>query len=148
MHCHQIKRALEADIRKLGQWERDMVWRYPLPENIGLRLEVNRGNIVERILENSPASKLGIKPGETLRMLNGVPIHSFGDDQYALDIASKSAAIEVVWTSGDEMHEAKLPLPEGWRKTDLSWRTSAQHLLSSGGMYGMDLSTEEKKTLG
>src|SRR5262249_26933246 len=146
MHCHQIKAALESDLRRSGKWERDMVWRYPLPENIGLRLEVNRGNVVERILENSPASKLGIKPGDTLRRLNGVPIHSFGDAQYALDIAPMTGANDMGWQGSDKTCDAKLSMPEGWRRTDLSWRTSAQRLLSSGGMYGMELTGEEKKS--
>jgi hypothetical protein len=147
MHCHQIKAALESDLRKSGKWERDLVWRYPLPENIGLRLEVNRGNIVEKVLEKSLASETDLKPGDKLRRLNGVPIHSFGDAQYALDLAPKTGAIEIAWQRGEEEMQAKFALPEGWRRTDISWRTSAQHLLSSGGMYGMDLTAEEKKSL-
>jgi serine protease Do len=148
MHCHQIKTALDSDLRKSGKWERDLVWRYPLPENIGLRLEVNRGNIVEKVFEKTPASEIDLKPGDKLRRLNGVPIHSFGDAQYALDIAPKTGNIDIAWQRGGEVMEGKLALSKGWRRTDLSWRTSAQHLLSSGGMYGMDLSAEEKKTLG
>jgi predicted metalloprotease with PDZ domain len=148
MHCHQIKTALQNDLRKSGEWERDLVWRYPLPENIGLKLEVNRGNVVERVFEKSSASEIGIQPGDTLRRLNGVPIHSFGDAQFALDIAPKSGAVEIDWDHGDEHLQSKLALPESWRRTDLSWRTSAQNLISSGGMYGMDLTAEEKKSLG
>jgi hypothetical protein len=148
MHCHQVKTALESDLRRSGKWERDLVWRYPLPENIGIRLEVNRGNIVEKVFEKTAASKAGLQPGDKLRRLNNVSIHSFGDAQYALDIAPKTGSIEVTWQRGDEEMQTKLALPEDWRRTDLSWRTSAQHLLSSGGMYGMDLAAEEKKSLG
>jgi len=148
MHCHQVKTALENDIRKSGKWERELVWRYPLPENIGLRLEVNRGNIVETVFDDTAAANAGLKPGDKLRRLNGVPIHSFGDAQYALDIAPKTASIEISWQRGDETMQGKVALPEGWRRSDLAWRTSAQHLLSSGGMYGMDLTVEEKKSLG
>ena len=148
MHCHQVKTALESDLRKSGKWERDLVWRYPLPENIGLGLEVNRGNMVEKAFEKMPASEAGLRPGDKLLRLNSVPMHSFGDAQYALDIAPKAGTIEIAWERGGEEMKAKLNLPEGWRRTDLSWRTSAQHWLSSGGMYGMDLTAEEKRSLG
>src|SRR5205823_1849071 len=46
MHCHQVKETLNADLQRAGEWSRDQVWRYPLPENTGLELEVNRGNVV------------------------------------------------------------------------------------------------------
>src|SRR5262245_43732960 len=32
MHCHQVRESLNAGLRRSGEWERDMIYRYPLPE--------------------------------------------------------------------------------------------------------------------
>src|SRR5207302_1807316 len=47
LHCHQVKEALNAELRQAGTWRRDMVWRYPLPENLGFSLEVDHGNRIQ-----------------------------------------------------------------------------------------------------
>jgi S1-C subfamily serine protease len=39
-------------------------------------------------------------------------------------------------------------LPEGWRKTDITWRPSMQRLIPSARLYGTDLMPEEKQALG
>ena len=44
LHCHQVKEMLNAK-SKTGKSNQELAWRYPLPENIGLTLEVDRGDI-------------------------------------------------------------------------------------------------------
>jgi predicted metalloprotease with PDZ domain len=147
-HCHQVKEALNDELRKSGKWERDMVWRYPLPENLGLLVEVNRGNLIKEVKEHSPAADAGLKAGDLLQQLNNVPIHSIADIQYALDRAPKTGTIEAAWLRGDKPQQDKITLPEGWRKTDLSWRPSMRDLIPLARVYGPDLTAEEKKALG
>lgn len=147
-HCHRVKEIFNADLRSAGKWTPDMIWRYPLPENAGLLLEVDRGNVIKEVKEKSPAAAAGLKTGDMLRRLNGVPVHSFGDAQYALDRAPKAGSIEVVWQRDDKVLQDKLTLPDGWRRGDLSWRTSMRHLVPSARVYGDDLTAEEKKALG
>jgi len=36
MHCHQVREALNDELKRTGKWEQDRVWRYPLPDNLGL----------------------------------------------------------------------------------------------------------------
>ena len=148
MHCHQVKEALNSDLQRSGQWTRDMAFRYPLPENVGLELEVDRGNHVKRVMAKSPAAAIGLQPGDVLRRLNGVPVHSFGDAQYALDRAPGAGSVEISWQRGEETRKGELRLLPGWRKTDLTWRTSTQRLLAAGRLYGKNLSAAEKKALG
>jgi membrane-associated protease RseP (regulator of RpoE activity) len=148
VHCHQAKEGLISSLRNSGKWSPELVWRYPLPENLGFRLEVDRGNVIEEVTEKSPASGAGLKVGDVVRRLNGVPVHSFADAQFALDLAPRTGAIEVVWQRGDKTLNNRLPLPEGWRKTELAWRASLRHLTASARLYGTDLTPEEKKRLG
>jgi serine protease Do len=148
MHCHQVREALNADLRRKGQWSQELVWRYPLPENVGVTLQVDRGNAVKEVKDKSPAAGTGLKAGDVIQRLNGVPIHSFADVPFALDLSPKTGAVEVVWQRDDKVMKEKLALAEGWRKTDQSWRPSMRRLIPSARMYGIDLKPEEKKPLG
>jgi S1-C subfamily serine protease len=148
LHCHQVKEIISADLQKTGQWSRDMIWRYPLPENLGLALELDRGNVIKEINAKSPASAAGLRAGDIVERLNGVPIHSFADAQFALERAPKAGSIEVAWRRGEEVLEEKLSLPEGWRKSDITWRPSMQRLIPAARLYGLDLTPEEKTAFG
>ena len=148
MHCHQVKEVLNGDLQRTGQWSRDSVWRYPLPENLGFVLEKDRGNVIKEIHDKSPASAAGLRVGDMLQRLNGVPIHSFGDAQLALDRAPKAGSMDIAVRRGEQVLEAKLALPEGWRKGDITWRPSMQRLVPAARLYGIDLTPEEKKALG
>jgi predicted metalloprotease with PDZ domain len=148
LHCHQVKQVLHRELQRRGQWTNDLAWRYPLPENVGMELEVDRGNVVKAVRPKSPAAQAGLRTGDVLQALNEVPIHSFGDAQFALDIARKADSIPVVWQRGDKVLREKLSLPAGWRKTDITWRPSLQHLVCSTRLYGDDLTAAEKQALG
>jgi membrane-associated protease RseP (regulator of RpoE activity) len=148
VHCHQVKEILNDRLQQAGQWSRDMVWRYPLPESLGIELEIERGNVVKEIKVPSPAAGAGLKVGDVVQELNAVPIHSFADAQFALDRAPATGAIPISLRRGDRALEAKLLLPEGWRKTDISWRTSMRRLVASPHLWGDDLTTRDKKVLG
>jgi hypothetical protein len=148
LHCHQVKEVLDAAMQRAGQWSRDQVWRYPLPENLGLELEVDRGNVVKAVTGGSPAAAAGLRSGDVVHRLGGVPIHSFADAQFALDRAPKGGAIELAWQRGDRAMRDKLSLPEGWRKTDVSWRASVRRLVAAARLSGKDLTPQEKQALG
>jgi serine protease Do len=148
LHCHQVKEILTADLQKTGHWSRDMIWRYPLPENLGLGLDLDRGNVVKEVKDESPACATGLRAGDIVQRLNGVPVHSFADAQFALDRAPNVGSIEIAWRRGEQVLEDKLSLPEGWRKSDITWRPSMQRLVPAARLYGIDLTLEEKKALG
>src|SRR5438874_2354823 len=38
IHCHQVNEFRREDLVKAGKWSKDLLWRYPLPENVGLTL--------------------------------------------------------------------------------------------------------------
>jgi hypothetical protein len=147
-HCHQVKEVLHNALQKAGQWQLDMVYRYPLPDNLGVVLDVDRGNVVRTIADKSAAAAVGLKPGDLVQRLGGVPIHSFADAQFALDRAPKSGTIDLVAQRGDATVEARLALAEGWRRTDVSWRASVRYLVPYARLYGTDLTLDEKKALG
>jgi serine protease Do len=148
VHCHQVREILDNQLKRIGEWTRERVWRYPLPDNLGLLLENNRGNVVQRVQPNSPAERAGLKPGDVVQRVANVPIHSLADVTFALDRAPRTGQIAVASNRAGEPAIAVMNLPEGWRKTDISWRPSLQNLVPFLPLYGNDLTADEKKTLG
>jgi len=148
MHCHQVRERLNDELKRTGKWEREMFWRFPMPDNLGIELDVNRSNIVKKIKDATPAANVGLKPGDLVKRLNGVPIHSFGDAQFALEHAPKTGAIDIAWVRGGETHSGKLTLIDGWRKSDVSWRPSIQWFIPNIRISGTDLTADERKPLG
>jgi predicted metalloprotease with PDZ domain len=148
LHCHQVKERLNRKLVADGQWSRDTIYRYPLPDNLGFRLEVHRGNVVDQVTPGSPAEKAGLKKGDVVSQLGKVPIHSFGDATYALDRAPVSGTLSVSWLRDKEPITETLELPKGWRKTDIRWRPSLRRLVPSLPLYGDDLTPAERKKLG
>jgi len=148
VHCHNVREMLNAELKRTGQWERDLAWRYPLPDNLGLLLEVHRGNVVRRVVAGAPAARAGLRQGDVVQQVGSVPIHSLADVMFALDRAPREGHIAVTWKRDGAAGSGIIALPEGWRKTDISWRPSLQDLAPSLPMYGTDLKADEKKALG
>ena len=148
IHCHYVKEIQWAEQKTNGTWNRDDVWAYPLPENLGITLALERGDTVKAVAPKSPADKAGLRAGDLLQLLGGVTIHSFADAQYALHKAPVKGTINVSWLREGEPREAVLPLADGWRKTNITWRPSMLGFLPSLRVYGDDLSAKEKKALG
>jgi hypothetical protein len=148
VHCHQVREMLNDQLMRNGKWSRELAWRYPLPDNLGLFLETNRGNVVERVQTGSPAERAGLRPGDAVQRIADVPIHSLADATFALDRAPQTGQIAVAWQRAGTAGRGLIELPEGWRKSDISWRPSLQGLIPFLPLYGADLTAAEKKALG
>jgi S1-C subfamily serine protease len=147
-HCHEVNETLNAQMQKTGEWTRERVWRYPPPDTLGLVLEVDRGNVVKQVEPDSSAGRAGLLSGDVVQRLNGLPVHSFADAQYALDRAPATGTIPVAWKRGDQEQSGDLALFDHWRRNDISWRPSLQRFVPSPRLHGDDLSEKDKQGLG
>jgi S1-C subfamily serine protease len=148
IHCHQVydfrREALQAE----GKWQRDQLWVYPVPENVGLTLDRDKGDRIRKVGEHSAAARAGLRAGDQLRTVNGVAVASEADVQYGLHRAPDAGAIHMVWLRDGATIEGRLALSPGWRRTDLSWRRSLQGVDPSPWIYGEDLTAAERRKLG
>ncbi len=147
IHCHQVYEFRRDLAKDTGTWQRNSVWRYPLPENVGLTLDVDQGNTVKKVTDESAAAKLGLLPGDTLEEINGYSVASFADAQFALHQAPSKGTISLVWQRNGKTYRGMLSLEKGWRKTNITWRPSLLDILPALPLYGEDLSAEERKSL-
>ena len=131
IHCHNINEFRRADLKAAGTWDRESVWVYPLPENVGITLDVDAGNRVRAVRPGSPADRAGLRPGDHLSRLNGYSVASFADATYALHKAPARGSIPVTWTRSGAESSGSLAVADGWRKTNLTWRPSMLDLLPS-----------------
>lgn len=148
IHCHQIAEFRRQDRQLTGKWTREELWVYPPPENVGLNLEVDRGNRVRTVAAESSAARAGLRPGDLLVRLNGISVASFADAQYALHRAPVQGTIPLSWQRDGQTMTGQLELASGWRKTILTWRPSMRALLPTLPIYGDDLTAAEKQALG
>jgi serine protease Do len=147
IHCHQVKEILRQEARNAGTWQRDSIYTYPLPENVGITLDKERGNRISVVAPNSVAAKIGLKPGDLLQTLNKIPVRSFADAQYGLHKAPAQGQIAVAWQRDGNRLQETLDVPTGWRRTNITWRPSLLDVMPSLTVYGSDLTAQEKRAL-
>lgn len=148
IHCHHVWEFRRESLQSNKQWTKDEVWAYPPPENLGLSLAGSRQNYIAAVDATMPVAKAGMRLGDVLLSVQGQPVASFADVQYALHKSPASVPLTLEWLSDGQPRQAKLKMPKGWRQTDVSWRHSLQSLKPASGLHGSDLSATEKKTLG
>jgi serine protease Do len=148
IHCHQVYDFRREELQAAGQWRADDVWVYPLPENIGLTMDIDQGNRIVTVYANSAAERAGLRAGDLLQSVNGYAVASLADVQYALHRAAAQGRIRAVWQRDGHEASADLSLAQGWRITDVSWRPSLRSLGPAPCVRGEDLSADEKKKLG
>lgn len=146
VRCHNLNEFRHDAERAAETWKVENVWVYPFAENLGLELEVDRGDRVRSVAPKTPAARIGLKAGDVLTEVDGRAIASIADVQYALHRAAGDS-FAVRWCRGGEHLQGKLDLPQGWRKTDVSWRWSLRSLPPDPGVRGEDLNADERKAL-
>ena len=122
IHCHMIHDAQNRALQESGNFTEDHLWRYPLPQNIGLEIVRDHGTKIESINESSPADESGLKVGEEIESMNGQAIASIADMQFVLHhLENADTTLKIV---GSESGEQTIELKKGWKRTNPYWRGS------------------------
>jgi hypothetical protein len=148
VHCHQVYEFRREYLQSKGAWGKEDYWVYPLPENVGLTFDVDRGNLVARVADGSPADRLGLRKSDEIVSVGGKPVASIADFQWGLQQGPQKGTLEISWRRNGDEKRGELELPAGWRETDLSWRWSLRSLDPPPWVQGEDLSARERKELG
>ncbi|MCA9065250.1 MAG: PDZ domain-containing protein [Planctomycetaceae bacterium] len=122
IHCHNIHDAQHQQALEAGTYTPELLYKYPPPDNIGLKIDRISGIRIASVAEGSPAAAAGISTGEDIIRMQGQPICSIADIQWVLHHLPGGATTVSVETSKSGTHQ--LQLNDGWRKYDFSWRGS------------------------
>jgi serine protease Do len=144
VHCHMIHDAQMNVASGEGSLSQKAMWRYPLPENMGVRIDREDGRRIEKILPDSPASRAGLAAGDELTRLDGQAITSIADLQWVLHnlpMGDATLAADVLRDGKKSRHELKLT--GDWKKTDWTWRSSRWSLRPRPGFWSPELNPAE-----
>lgn len=134
LHCHQVQEILRQPQLAAGTFDKARdVYVWPLPENIGLVVDRDDGLRVVSVKAGSPAARAGLRAGDTVAAANGELLFGQADLRGALHRGPSGAgSIGLVWERAGAVHEGRVTVPDGWRRTELGWRMS----LSQGNIGG------------
>ncbi len=125
IHCHNVHDAEQAQAQNAGTLTRlrpDLLWRHPLPENLGLTIDRDEGVRIATLRPGSPAQRVGLEAGESVTHVSDQAITSIADIQWALHHLPSGDALVKVRGSKTGVHALKVDA--GWKRTDVSWRGS------------------------
>ena len=125
VQCHNIHDAVHEQLYRDQKFSHDALWRYPLPENMGLTIDPDDGLAIAGVKSGSTAFKSGLRAGDTLARANGQLLTSIADLQWVLHkLPNTDTKVTLQAKRGDESIVKKIAINAGWKKTDISWRGS------------------------
>lgn len=153
IHCHQIGDARRNYYRRSNKpIPARLLFPYPHPKVVGLKLDAEEMATVSEVFPNSPAEAAGFQPGDQIQSLNSQPLVSIADVQWVLDgVDPAGGEVTAKVQRGERTLPLTLKLSEGWRhKDNLSWRVSSWGLrrMTTGGLVLAALSDEDRKERG
>jgi S1-C subfamily serine protease len=105
---------------------------------------------VTQVVPGSPSAKAGLAVGDELAAAGGRRLFGQADFRGVLHRGPKSAGtIELWWMRGGKAMSGTLELADGWRKTDLGWRTSIAggNIGGNPGFWPVPLTAGDRKKL-
>jgi serine protease Do len=152
IHCHQVRESERMVFRDRGDKIPDQqLFPYPLPDDIGLRMNPQTATTVAAVTENSAAHKAGLRAGDEILELNGQPLLSTADIQWVLHQARDPDQLQAVVRRGSATQPVSVALPQGWREQcEISFRATTWDLrrMASGGILLEDLPDDQRRARG
>ena len=151
VHCHQIREYQYLQAAKTGTFTRRLLFDWPLPEKLGVTFDRAHGHRVAKVAKASAAAKAGLRPGDVVTRVDGVPIHSECDVRWALDRVKDGSHIH--WAvlrsrnGTSTTHTIKLRPSKRWRETELAWRKSLRSVPLMFEFRGYALRRSQRRRL-
>ena len=152
VHCHNIADVRTQDAQQEGTFRQELLWRWPDPIQVGLRIAEHSQRTVADVERGSPAEAIGLRAGDRLIRVGERRILTFGDLQRSLhEFSEEGGALGVEFARGNEVHSAMLSLSPNWKAADprvFAWRPSKWAVSPKPGFGGPPLGAEKKRALG
>lgn len=147
IHCHMVREfALRAKWEE-GRLTKSDLFVFPMPQRVGLTLDIDNGLLVKEVAAGSVAAEAGITAGDELVSLSGQPLISTADVQWALHVAPVEATLPVTLKRAGKTLAKQLKLFGDWKEYDIGWRASSWYGLRQGVKFE-PLPTAEREKVG
>jgi S1-C subfamily serine protease len=147
IHCHMVKEfALRAKWEQ-GRLSAADLFVYPLPTAIGLETDLDDGLRISSIKPGTPAASAGLAAGDELVSINGQPLISLADIQWALNTAPRDGQLAVKLKRGSQILDKPISVRGDWKRSDIAWRASSWYGLRKGVKFD-PLPPEDRKSRG
>ncbi|MCC7491143.1 MAG: PDZ domain-containing protein [Fimbriimonadaceae bacterium] len=147
IHCHMIREQQILTQWNAGTLRPADLYVYPLPETIGLQIDLDDGRRIRGVLPDSPANRAGLEVGDELIALHGQPLTSLADLQWVLHHLPATTTVLAQVRRGLPVLDVPLHLSGNWRQSDLAWRASSWAGLRHG-LQTTPLTTDERAARG
>lgn len=152
IRCHMINEAYNLEAARKGPLKRDerseSFFAFPRPENLGIKPDLVLGNRIKEVEAKSAGDVAGLKKGDVLRKVHGLPIVTAFDIQHALNEVGTAKEVAIEVERAGKPVSTKVALADGWKRSDASWRRSLWNARPTSGLGGAELAPEEKKKRG
>ncbi len=153
IHCHQVREAQRRIFRDRKQPIPDQLLHpFPMPDVIGLKMDPSKKAQIQQVAPGSIAARAGFQAGDSVESIDGQPIISIGDIQWALEQTGNTAARQVWSVSNNgSSRDLNVTLPVGWRRASpFIWRVTSWDMrrMGFGGMKLEDMTDAERRTRG
>lgn len=145
VRCHMVHEAIYAQKRKEGLFEASSLWQYPLPDNLGMQIDLKLGNVVQKVAPASFADKAGIQAGDRIRSANGTRVLTIADLQFVLNSLEGNSKLAVDVERDGKVVSAGLDLDGDWKRWDVSWRKSIRLMTWRAAPFTRLLTTLQPK---
>jgi hypothetical protein len=123
VHCHHAYVGTRRAKKTLTEID---VYPFPMPDAIGMKIDVDEGNKV--VSATGIAAAGGVKAGDVILTMQSAPILSVADMQWILHNAAAEQQLKVEVERDGKKERLNLSLAGDWRKYDISWRESTWDL--------------------
>ena len=156
IHCHQVREAERLTVRASGKpIPDDLMFPWPNPSLLGLRMDPNECATVKEVTAGSPAEAAGFRAGDEIELINGQRPLSIADVQWVLHSAKDGTNFTASVRKGQARRDEKsvsltIPLEKGWRReADIAWRATTWDLrrIALGGMFLGPVTPEQRAEL-
>lgn len=150
IQCHMVHSAIRDQLAAENRLRKDMIFMYPPPSKIGLRMDPIEQDLVQNVEKGSIAAKAGLREGDRLRQVGDTRILTIADIQWALQQAPRRRTrLGIRFLRGDRLSSGGLLLEKDWQvgtSKDVAWRPWKWGLGPKPGFGGVAIDAEEKAT--
>ncbi len=151
-HCHMVYDSFREDARAARKWSNTEIWKWPLPDQVGLLMDVEDPSVVQKVKSSSAAYRAKIRSKDRILYMENQRVRTHSDIQWVLQNASsKATSLRVVVERKGKEKELKLRLRKGWKVSNpetVSWRPTVWGYRPAPGFGGPQLKENELSKLG